>query len=308
MTQKLILTRGLSGSGKSTWARAWVAEDPDTRGRVNRDDLRFMMFETPNYKWDQEKQVTEAEQNAAVALLKGGRSVVVDATNLRSKYIRNWQKIAYTHGVSFELVDFPISLEDAIARDSLRSGKACVGAGVITAQFEKFTNKGEFQPISPYSPEDDTEEDNLTGRLYESVPGTPDAVIVDIDGTIAKNLSGRGFYDDSRVHEDSPNVPVVDLVQRLHKDGVSIVYSSGRADSCREQTQEWIDTHVGVPGPLLMRKAGDYRKDNIVKLEIFDREIRDKYNVLFSLDDRDQVVAMYRSLGITVLQVDYGDF
>lgn len=308
MTQKLILTRGLSGSGKSTWARAWVAEDPATRGRVNRDDLRFMMFETPNYKWDQEKQVTEAEHAAATALLKSGRSVVVDATNLRSKYIRNWQKIAYTQGVQFELVDFPISLEEAIERDSLRIGKAQVGVGVITAQYEKFTNKGEFQTVTAYNPADDEDSSELIGRPYEAVPGTPDAVVVDIDGTIAKNLSGRGFYDDSRVHEDSPNVPVVDLVKRLHKDGVQIIYSSGRADSCREQTQEWIDTHVDVPGPLLMRKAGDYRKDNIVKLEIFDREIRDNYNVLFSLDDRDQVVAMYRSLGITVLQVDYGDF
>jgi hypothetical protein len=30
-------------SGKSTWARAWVGEDPKRRAEVNRDQLREMM-------------------------------------------------------------------------------------------------------------------------------------------------------------------------------------------------------------------------------------------------------------------------
>mgnify|MGYP003455142708 FL=1 len=40
---KLILTRGIQGSGKTTWARQWVAEDPDSRVRINNDDLRNML-------------------------------------------------------------------------------------------------------------------------------------------------------------------------------------------------------------------------------------------------------------------------
>ena len=41
--RKIILARGIPGSGKSTWARAWVAESPETRIRINYDDLRNMM-------------------------------------------------------------------------------------------------------------------------------------------------------------------------------------------------------------------------------------------------------------------------
>ena len=42
----LHLTRGIPGSGKSTFAKQWVQEDPEGRVRINRDDLRGMMFAT----------------------------------------------------------------------------------------------------------------------------------------------------------------------------------------------------------------------------------------------------------------------
>ena len=57
-----------------------------------------------------------------------------------------------------------------------------------------------------------------------------------------------------------------------------------------------------------MRATGDPRKDSIVKREIFDREIRDRYRVVGVFDDREQVVQMWRALGLTVFQVAEGDF
>jgi hypothetical protein len=57
-----------------------------------------------------------------------------------------------------------------------------------------------------------------------------------------------------------------------------------------------------------MRKTGDHRPDYIVKNEIFDQRIRDNFNVLGAFDDRDQVVDMYRKMGITVFQVAPGNF
>jgi len=42
--------------------------------------------------------------------------------------------------------------------------------------------------------------------------------------------------------------------------------------------------------------------------EIFDNHIAPKYNISYVLDDRDRVVDMWRSLGLTCFQVDWGNF
>ena len=57
-----------------------------------------------------------------------------------------------------------------------------------------------------------------------------------------------------------------------------------------------------------MRKNGYNKKDSIVKKEIFDEYIKDKYYVEFILDDRNQVVDMWREMGLTCLQVAEGNF
>ena len=77
----------------------------------------------------------------------------------------------------------------------------------------------------------------------------------------------------------------------------------------RERTEAWLSFY-GVKDYefLLMRRENDFRKDNIVKQEIYENHIKDKYNVLMIYDDRDQVVNMWRSLGLKVYQVNRGDF
>lgn len=57
-----------------------------------------------------------------------------------------------------------------------------------------------------------------------------------------------------------------------------------------------------------MRPAGDKRRDDIIKAEIFDQHIRGHHNILLVLDDRDSVVKMWRSMGLTCLQVAEGNF
>ena len=45
-----------------------------------------------------------------------------------------------------------------------------------------------------------------------------------------------------------------------------------------------------------------------MKLELFDRHVRDSYDVRYVLDDRQQVVDAWRSIGLTVFQVAEGNF
>lgn len=136
----------------------------------------------------------------------------------------------------------------------------------------------------------------------------PQAVMVDIDGTVA--LRGdRSPFDESRVGEDLPNVAVIRVVRLMQTAGYRVLFCSGRTDACRDATVAWLDRHVGVPYEALhMRTVGDFRKDSVVKLEIFDRHIRHSYQVVAVFDDRDQVVKAWRGIGLPVFQVAEGDF
>jgi hypothetical protein len=88
-----------------------------------------------------------------------------------------------------------------------------------------------------------------------------------------------------------------------------IIFVSGRPDTYYEATRNFIYKKANVGEFLLyMRKEGDIRKDSIIKKEIFDNHIRDKYYVDFVLDDRNSVVNMWREIGLTCLQVAPGDF
>jgi hypothetical protein len=149
---------------------------------------------------------------------------------------------------------------------------------------------------------------HTTGEPYEPPHGKPPAIMVDIDGTVA--LRGtRSPYDETRVHEDHPNAPVIAAVRAMRAAGHAVIYCSGRTAGCRDATQTWLAEHVGVEYEALhMRAVGDTRKDSIVKLEIFDRQIRHRYRVIAVFDDRASVVAAWRDIGLTVFAVAEGNF
>ncbi|MEU4574836.1 hypothetical protein [Nonomuraea sp. NPDC023979] len=132
---------------------------------------------------------------------------------------------------------------------------------------------------------------------------------MDIDGTLA--LRGdRGPYEWDRVGEDQPNRPVVAIVQALLRDEHRIAYVSGRKERCRRQTEKWLRAHVGYwddTEGLWMRGNGDNRADTVVKREIYERHFA-HLRIAGVIDDRASVVAMWRRLGLTVLQVAGGRF
>ncbi len=101
-------------------------------------------------------------------------------------------------------------------------------------------------------------------------------------------------------------------MKSLHVAGYKIVFFSGRDAVCRAHTISWLNTHFGwheSDYELSMRPQNDNRKDAIIKQELFEQHILGRYYVEFVVDDRQQVVDMWRrTLGLTCIQVDYGDF
>lgn len=297
----LTITRGLPGSGKTTLAKAWVAEDPTHRARVNRDDFRSMLH--GGYV-DQERQINAARDAAITALLKRGIDVVADDTCLPQRHARDLRRLAMLAGADFDVWDLTnVFVDTCITRDAGRP--AMVGEKVIKDMYQRYL-AGKPYPL-PW-PDD---ADEATGVVpYVPVPGTPPAILVDIDGTVALMVA-RSPYDATRVHEDRPNLPVIAAVEAMHAAGYAVVFCSGRTEDARLATATWLRQHlpsVGVHAVLHMRPSGDMRKDAVVKAEIFDKEIRHNYDVRFVLDDRQQVVDMWREVGLTVFQVAPGNF
>jgi FMN phosphatase YigB (HAD superfamily) len=137
------------------------------------------------------------------------------------------------------------------------------------------------------------------------------AIICDLDGTLA-NIDHRSHYDGTKIMDDVLNDPVANVVEvYAHQQilPVSLLLLSGREDKYRNITERWLTKHdITHYDALYMRKSGDMRKDWRVKREIYEQHIRDKYDIIFVLDDRDQVVKMWREIGLTCFQVNYGDF
>lgn len=136
----------------------------------------------------------------------------------------------------------------------------------------------------------------------------PHAIISDLDGTLAI-LHDRSPYDCVACGSDKLNEPVADILKTYATIGITIILFSGREEKSREETIKWLKRHE-VPFNLLeMRADGDLRKDNIVKKDMYENHVKGKYFIKFVLDDRNQVVDLWRlDLGLPCLQVNYGNF
>ena len=138
------------------------------------------------------------------------------------------------------------------------------------------------------------------------------AIQIDLDGTLSlfKDKGHRNPYDATRCDLDDINQPVLEVINKF-KYAYEIIFLSGREDKFRQPTIKFL-RKCGLEFPrdylLFMRETGDKRKDSIIKEELYKNFVKPKFNVLFVMDDRNQVVDMWRDIGLTCFQVAEGDF
>jgi predicted kinase len=281
--KRVLVLVGLPASGKSTFANSLLLAEPGGWVRSNKDSLRAMAHAS-HWSKGNEKFILRLRDQIILMAMADGKNVIVDDTNF-GRHIDHIKELVKGQGI-VEVNDsfLQVPLEECLRRDALRPQP--VGKGVIMQMYRNYLQV----LISP--------------PVYD--PNLADAIIVDMDGTLSL-LNGRSPYDASTCDLDPPHQPVLDTVLLWQK-SVKIIILSGRTDDCRVQTEKWLAQYGVKPAGIFMRATGDQRKDSIIKQEIFDREILGKYNVKFVLDDRQQVVDMWRNLGLTVFQVAEGDF
>ena len=278
--QEVMITQGLPASGKTTYAKKQLKKGGWKR--INKDDLRAMLDDG---KWSKsnEKFVLLARDILMLNALREGYNVIIDDTNFAPKHIEHIRQLV-DRDVRVIIKVFDATVEECIERDLQRPKS--VGAKVIRQMYNQY--------LKPKT------------EVYDGA-GLPKAIICDIDGTLAI-MGDRSPYDWAKVGRDALNLKVARLITLMRIYGYKVILVSGRDSECLEQTLQWLkDKNVNFDS-LIMRPEGDKRKDCLIKEEIFEENIRGKFDIEFVLDDRNQVVEMWRDLGLTVLQVAEGDF
>jgi len=317
---EIWLTRGLPASGKSTWAKRMVGHwkdgeqtiDPSANFvRVNMDDIRDMLgfgFSSgTGLGWSKELEETalKVQDTAILSAVAGGHDVIVDNTHIEQKMPKRIKRL-FDGEVNFRVKDFShVLLQACLTRDVLRMEKGLpyVGSEVIKKMANRMKN-------SKWKLTEAWMNDVTLSAPYEAIPGTPKAILVDIDGTLARHDS-RSPYDYSRVLTDGVHTHIDDLVTMYSNEGYRIILLSGRPnlEDIRNDTKQWLRDNM-IPFDYLFMRPDDMLQDNDadVKQFLFDSYIRDYFDIRLMLDDRNRVVRRMRKLEIPVLQVAEGNF
>ncbi len=285
---KVVVLQGVPASGKSTYAKSL---DPNKWIRINRDDIRRMMGGYMVSK--RENIITEIESDMVKNALRDKWNVCIDDTNLNPKTINLWKEIAEAYNANIEFKEFLITMSEALERDKNREfpvGKKC-----IEGFFRKYYPEEYKKFYSDARKIDNTFDDSLHS-----------VVLCDLDGTLALH-QGRSPFEYDKIPTDKCDERLHRLLCALN---VGVIFFSGRegTEVAKKNTRKWLDDNGFVSYDLYMREKGDWRPDDIVKKEMFEKYIKGKYNLIAVFDDRDKVVKMWRDLGILCCQVYYGDF
>lgn len=297
---KVIMCKGLPGSGKSTWAKEQARRNPDTI-RVNKDDLRSMLLDYQHntgqkFKPKREKQAIGARDALVRQAMVHGYNVIVDDTNFHPSHEARLRQLVHDHNqaalstlqYTFEVKYFEVDVETAISRDLRRPDS--VGRDVIEAMWSQW----------------------LCDPPPACDPDLTDIVLCDFDGTLA-DLNGRDPYDPATVADDLLIEPTARLISAMYKaEKVGTIILSGRKEKYREESEAWLDKHNVPYVALYMRPAipdgENAPKDSVIKRQLYEDHILGKFNVVCVFDDRDQVVRLWRSLGLRCFQAALGGF
>lgn len=307
----LTLTRGLPGCGKTTWANEQVKNARSKTVIVNLDDIRQTMAGSHrNYKFrkDNEQYVVDAQYSAASHAAANNWNIIVADTNLNPSVINKWKEFAKENNYTYKEQDFfkefkkgknyvhdYFAIKDYVTQCKERNllREKSVPEDVIDGMADKYFYSNLYLPTS-----------------CDNINVLPEAIIVDIDGTLAHMEGKRGPYEENKVLLDEPDPEVIfSVLAEKNYLNRTVIIMSGRHETCKEDTELWLQKY-GVPYDyIFMRKHDDNRSDDIVKYELYMDNVYGKFDVKKVFDDRQKVVEMWRKLlKLKVFAVAEGNF
>jgi predicted kinase len=308
---KLIILIGPPGSGKSSHAKTMEASG---YLRISQDD-----------------QGREGHRELFETHVCTGKDIVVDRMNFDKAQRDRYRLEAIKNGYEVSFVEFVVPRQLCYDRCMAREGHPTIngkarkldirmkpfGSEYINADHKSIdANNALNLYFSRY--EEVTDEEGEVLRIQYNASSKTDAIMVDLDGTLCNldhrlhYVKGEGKKDwgrffkacgDDAVYEDVAKLVETEILQ-----GTNIVLCSGRPADYQEHTEKWLARNEIVYTSLKMRPKLNYKRDDITKAMLYRYEIKPFYNIKYVLDDRQQVVDKWRSMGLSCFQVRPGDF
>ena len=147
--------------------------------------------------------------------------------------------------------------------------------------------------------------------------------IVDIDGTVADVTHRLHFIqrapkdweaffsackDDKPIEHMRLLLRAIQTRYKHEPSSPEIVYVTGRPESTKEDTLDWLCRHDFPIAPIFMREDGDHRLDVLFKKKMLHKLRYLGYEPVLVFEDRARVVKMWRDNGVPCAQVSRGEY
>jgi predicted kinase len=329
--KRVIILRGLQGSGKSTYAKQLV--DTSMYKRINYDSLRWYDSEGNSKMYvfspKAEQDIKTAATTIASMHLLAGYSLVIDNTNLKADELNYWVRFAEQNGAIPEIVDINTDLDVCIAQNDLREGwqkvprpvieRAALKSGRIiwpTAPLAIFDIDGVLFDNSHRMHHLDTERQcercKNTGKCHDNDCSCAKYPVKDrldciyCDGPKQHKKNWAAFF--SEVSKDKPIIHTIQWVKMLKNSGYHIVLLTGRpADRTGDATIEQLKQNDVPYDRLFMRGHNEFDQAADFKEKIVNLIQRHKL-IEFAVDDQPSVIEMYNRRGIKAYNVGTGEY
>lgn len=276
---ELLIMVGPPGSGKSTISKAMGSKYV----RINQDELG-----------------KEEHKNIFGIILSNEGNIIIDRMNFSKEQRARYLEPAKKAGYKTKIIVLHENFDTCLERMKVRENHP-------TIKDEKIGRKVLHFFFSKYERPTPDEADEIEFRYPEGEK--ENAIWVDMDNTLSdathrEHFLGTGRKNWKAFFDAMDKDPINDWCRMITNsiyDYADVLICSARPEDYREVTEKWLKDNTVWYNKLIMRQKGDFRKDSIVKEIFLDFEIKTKYNLLFSIDDRKQVIDQMRSRGVTVL-------
>lgn len=297
MKPEITILVGPPASGKTSLAKAIV----DTN-RISFTDKSIVFV-------DQDLHGKEGHLNRFHTAIKHLDDIVVSRMNFNKEQRERYLKPAREAGYTTKIVVLHETRETCMKRCLNRNDHPTIITKEDASKAINFFFKSYERPTQ--------DEADVVEYKYPDNKLEANVVIVDLDSTLCnidhrlhfmkgEKKDWKGFFDG--IKDDTLNKWCKDIIRGVRDNNV-IVLCSGRPDNYREATVNWLRENRVPYDHLFMRERNDYRRDDVIKENILDLEVLSRYNsVNFAIDDRKQVVDLWRKRGIVTLQCAEGNF